>query len=299
ALLVSIFILALAGSLAALSCLRVLSSELEARRPQPLQPPAAPAFGPLPAMEGEIVGDNGLPSLSGGAESAASRGGQPARLGQRFDFLAPLNPEELAALLAEESVEDLSQLLAALAKTGPDLASLVFAALPAALQPRVSQTLATLRTSDPDRLSDIEATLRERSERMVRGAERLGAILSRLPPQQREGLLGDIVVSNPDLAARVEKAVFSFEDILRLPPIELRRLLSAMPYEEWGIALQGAPQPLVDAVVGQLPEGAAEALRESLAASVPSARVLSARSRALDRARALIEEGQIASAAAR
>ena len=162
-------------------------------------------------------------------------------------------------MLEKEPAEDLAALFAYLANTSPDLASNAFASLSAGQQSAVSQDLISLKIADPERLAGLEGRLKTSAEFGLQGAERLGKILSRLPPDQREGLLGELVSSQPDAAADVERSLFPFEDIGTLKPRDLRRLLVAIPYEDWGVALRGSSRELTDMVLKELQAGPREA----------------------------------------
>ena len=84
-----------------------------------------------------------------------------------------------------------------------------------------------------------------------------------------------------------------FESLHELPDAQLRRLLTAVPYQEWGVALRGAPEDLVKRVLMLLPAEAQEALRDYLEAPQPSDKVMTARSKILSQAYLLAAQGVI------
>ncbi len=233
----------------------------------------------------------GTPALTGDVPSLEA--GRAPALGRRFDFLTATSPADLAEHLALEKPPDLALLFGYLADTHDSLASRLFTALPADLQTEVSQHLSHLNMADPERLAMLESRLRTAMEFGIRGADRLGRILSRIPTSQREGILGEMMSRDPAAAEKVEGSMIPFESLSELPDAQLRRLLTAVPYQEWGTALRSSPEELVQRVSLLLPAEAQAALRDYLEAPQPTERVLEARSKILSLAYTLAAQGLI------
>lgn len=255
-------------------------------------PEAGLGFGEGKGMAPEIL-PGGIPSLSGEAASLEGAGAPLPALGQRFDFLASKSPSELADLLAAETPEDIALLLAALAGSNPEMAAAIFSALPSNRQREVSQALMGISATNPEKLEVLENKLRNIVEFGVRGPSKLGQILSRIPAEEREALVGSLSPQTPEASAELEKALFSFEDLANLKDADLRRVIMGANYQEWGIALRQAPQVLIDGVLKLLPEGARAMAREALESPQPRSKVLEIRSRILSKAQALAEKGEI------
>ena len=219
--------------------------------------------------------------------------GAPAALGRSFDFLSDKDGTALAPLLDAESAEDLALLFANLAGSDPALAARLFGALGMDLRAAVTAALARLRSGDPERLANLESRLRAAVEIQLSGAERLGRILSRMAPDERESLLGEVASQAPEESGAVERAVFPFEGMARLKVPDLRRLISAVPQAEWATALRGAPDELIERVTGELPAGPRALLREALKTPQAREKVQAARSKILARLHGLADRGQV------
>ncbi|OGR97831.1 MAG: hypothetical protein A2V88_11070 [Elusimicrobia bacterium RBG_16_66_12] len=257
---------------------RALGSELASGRGA-LEPSPAPAAGielPLP----ELV-PGGPP---GGLleASAAAGASSPQLLGQRFDFLLSREPSVVARALAAETPEALCLLFGHLASSAPDLASRLFAGLQPAVQAEVSQSLVKLSVADPERLGEIEAKLRRTVENAVEGPQSLAKILSRVPGEARADIFARLAETNARAGEEVQKHVFAFEDLESLSAADLRRLLTAVPYESWGPALRGAPQGVLDRVLADLPEGPRRSVRDEALKPQSREKVAAARSKILD-----------------
>ncbi len=232
----------------------------------------------------------GVPALGAG-EEALGQARPAGALGRRFDFLASQPLADVAEYLAKEKAADLALLFGYLAEAHDSLATQLFAALPAHMQNEVSQNLSKLTSADPEGLAMLENRLRSSVEFGMRGADRLGRILSRIPAQQREGIMGDIMSRDPSMAEKVENSMIPFETLSDLQDAELRRLLTAVPYQEWGVALRAAPEELVRRILMLLPAEAQAALRDYLEVPQPMDKVLDSRSKILSQAYALAAKG--------
>lgn len=278
------------GGLGLVRAGRALGRELAARLPAGA-PPAHAGGGdrePLPEL---TPGGGGL--LEAAPEAAAAPGAS-ALLGRRFDFLLGRDPEPILRALAAESTEDLSLFFGHLSESIPHLASRLFAQLPADRQVAASGELLKLGPSDPLRLDALEERLRQSLESGAFGPRSLGRLLSRVPGEARAAMLDRIAARDESAAREVSRHVFGFEDLVRLPLPDLRRLLAVVPVETWGAALRGAPAALSDLVLAELPERPRAAVRDAAAAPQPREKVDAARSSVLDAYAALEAKGEAA-----
>jgi|CXWL01.1.fsa_nt_gi flagellar motor switch protein FliG len=294
--LVLILLSGLVLRLTANSAIRTFMEELSAQH-KPLvgveqntgSPP--PAAGAAP----ELL-SGGMPSLSlEGEQPELNAGAAPfPQLGQRFDFLTSRSPASLALLIGGEPPQDLALLFATLAASHPDLSAAVFSALDGEVRAKVSRTLAAMTAADPEQLEMLENRLRNLVDFGVRGPERLGKILSRLPAADRETLFNEVVSANPDVAQELERSLFSFEDIVQLREADFRRLIVAVPYADWGIALRGAGDNVVQRVLGELEPGIQSILKEAMGSPQPRVKILEARSKVISQTLAMVSRGEIA-----
>ncbi|MBI3288758.1 MAG: hypothetical protein HYZ74_04490 [Elusimicrobia bacterium] len=279
---------ALLAALIAGACLisagRALGRELASRQTGAGMPPPPGPGALLPEL---TPGGAGL--LEVGADSPAAT----PLLGRRFDFLSGRDPEMIVRALSAEKPEDLSLFFGHLAESIPDMASRLFAHLPSGVQADVSQSLLRLSLADPERLTAIEERLRSAVENGVMGPQSLGRILSRVPGEARADLLGRLAAQDAGAVEEVERHLFAFENLERLAPASLRRLLSAVPYEVWGPALRGASGPLTDQVLSDLPDGPRELVRGAASQPQPRDKVAEARSRILDVLMDLAAKGEL------
>ena len=278
----------------AMSAVKAFTSELAARRGAgPLAPQAAPMAAPA-GPEGALdLGSGDLPSLTGDDDPGDFGDGDLPQIGRRFDFLAERNPAETAEILSAETPSDLALLFAYLSETDPERSSRLFSHLSPELQAETSGALMQLKMADPEKLAMLESRIKTNVEFGVRGHDRLGSILSRMPMDEREGLLGELMSRDPEGAEAVERAVFPFEAIQDLKTSDLRRLIMTVSYTDWGLALRGASEPVIETVLNELPAGTRNIVREAIDTQQPREKVLEARSKVLQQVYTLAAKGQI------
>jgi hypothetical protein len=236
-----------------------------------------------------------LPGSPAGLVEGGGDGGSaplPA-LGRRFDFLETADAAGAARVLAEEPPDDLAQVFAYLAKLSPETASRLFSRLPADVQTEASAAILKLRAVDPDRLGEIEDRIKVMVANGLKGSQRLATILSRFQGDEREMLLGRLASRDKSGVDDIESQLFSFEDFGALSPADLRRVMGAVPYEQWGTALRGAPAGLLNRVLAELPEGPRALVREEASVPQPKDKVAAARSKILDTFLDLAAKGQV------
>jgi hypothetical protein len=275
-----------------LSAVRTFVGEMAQHRNPPFQ--AQPAGFPRGEGDQELL-TGGVPSLAMEGETGrpAAASSDVPLLGQRFDFLVSHSPAELAKYLINEPPAELALLFATLAASHPDVSAAVFTALSPSIRAEVSRALAGLTAADPERLELLESRLKNMVDYGVRGPERLGDILSRMPTSEREFLLNDVVTSNPAVADELQRSLFSFEDITQLKDADFRRLISAVPYADWGLALRGAPQAVIDRVLAELEPGIQGMIKEALESPQPRPKINEARSKILSQTLSMAGKGEI------
>ncbi|OGS34156.1 MAG: hypothetical protein A3J82_02755 [Elusimicrobia bacterium RIFOXYA2_FULL_69_6] len=86
----------------------------------------------------------------------------------------------------------------------------------------------------------------------------------------------------------------TFDDICRLEDKNLRPVVMTMPYREWAMALQGAPDAAVTNVLRLFPEDIKLIVRDLLSTAQEKDAVIGARARVIAAAIELSGKGKIA-----
>lgn len=184
-----------------------------------------------------------------------------------LDRLAHADPESLCSVLEHEH----PQLVAAvLSQLPPDRAAAVVERLPHELQATVLERLATMTEVPRRLLEDVAVALsQELPETEGEAATRVDGIGHTAALVRRLGKTGDALLarvgtSDGTLAARIRKAMYTFEDLRMLDPRAMRALLETIPSDRLTLALKTASEELKAHIFRGMSKRAAERTREDL-----------------------------------
>ena len=147
----------------------------------------------------------------------------------------------------------------------------------------VGMLSAEVREDVVERLGSMEPTSRDAIEKVAKnlnrhvdrrlanqglhhagGVKACADILNALEKDVRKTLLTRIEERNPALGTAIRKKVFSFDEISRLSPVDLQRVMREVDTADLQCALKVAKPSLVAAVLASMSKRAAEGLKEEL-----------------------------------
>ncbi len=212
--------------------------------------------------------------------------------------LSAVPPQHLVELVRNENPQAIALLLgllppshgaAILNELSPELRSEVALRLLITESPP-EEVLDTLRKS----LHDAIAPATQRTARF-NGLQVLVQILSNLPREVMQEILANLEQQNPELAERVQQAMFTFEDLVKLDDRSLQRVLREVDMRELALALKGASEELKDKIFRNMSQRAAQILREEMdyMGPVRLRDVTAAQRRIVDIVRKLEEAGEV------
>ena len=217
-----------------------------------------------------------------------------------FAFLRQRDPAQLGQYLQEEHPQTIALILAHLAT---QQAAKVMAGLPEATQREVAFRLATMESTSPDVIAQVEHAMQARFG-SVRGREELSkkggvkdlaAILNSSDRQTERLILSGLEVTDPDLAEEVRSLMFVFEDIVLLDDRAVQEVLREVDASTLALAMKGVSEAVSDKILTNVSQRAAEALKEELEVlgAVRVRDVETAQSEIVRHIRTLEEEGKI------
>ena len=159
-------------------------------------------------------------------------------------ILARLEPKSAAAILGSMPVERQSTVVAHVSR---------MTELPAKVVEDVATALAgELPTDDASTLVSVD------------GIAKAAGMLNASTREAATAILTRIEVDNAALATEVRQAMFTFDDIVRLDPKAMRELLREVQTERLTLALKGAAQVIMDAVLAGVSSRTAELIKDDL-----------------------------------
>ena len=178
----------------------------------------------------------------------------------------------------------------------------VFALLGPELREEVLERLGTIESTSLDLVGKISHSLGKHFDSKVRpafhrsgGVRAVADLLNQLDKEMSKGLLARLEERNAQLSAAIRKKLFSFEDISRLQPADLQRVLREVDSANLAISMKSASEALREKIFGSISKRAAESLKEEveLLGPVRLKDVEAAQDTIIQAVRRLEEEGQI------
>ena len=127
------------------------------------------------------------------------------------------------------------------------------------------------------------------------GAETVANMLKGVSKDATRAVMAQIEEKNPRLATAVQRKLFSFEDLARLRPSDMQRLMRDVDSAQLALALKGSSERLQEKIFGALSKRAGEGLRDDIAmlSNARAKEVETARAGVVDTLRKLEESGDI------
>ncbi len=259
----------------------------------------AQASSPLSVAGGGLGGPGGPEGETGemgeiiDVEARAAAGGGLLEAGSAFEFMEKLPPAEAADLLSDMPEEDAAIIIANLADRKPHISSKILLAFSPAKRQSVSAGMLNLKQAEPEKVYEIENDLRMKLEKSLKGADKLGRLLSLVDEAARTEIMENLARANPKASEDLRRKMVTFDDVCRLDEKNLRPLVVSTPYAEWAAALFGAGETAVGNVTRLLPEDVRLIVKDMMLARPEEEKVIGARARIISSAIDLNAKGRI------
>jgi flagellar motor switch protein FliG len=213
--------------------------------------------------------------------------------------ISEMEGRQIFNLVKHEQPQTISFLLSYLDSTK---SAEVFALLGPDLREEVIERLGTIESTSLELVSKIARSLGKHYDTKVRpafhrsgGVRAVADLLNQLDKEMSKNLLARLEERNASLSAAIRKKLFSFEDLLRLQPADLQRVLREVDSANLAVAMKSASETLRERIYGSISKRAAESLKEELEMLGPVRLkdVEAAQDAIIQVVRRLEEEGQI------
>jgi flagellar motor switch protein FliG len=147
----------------------------------------------------------------------------------------------------------------------------VFTLLSPELREEVVERLGTIESTSLDLVSKIVRSLGKHFDTKVRpafhrsgGVRSVADLLNQLDKEMSKNLLARLEERNAQLGAAIRKKMFSFEDLSRLQPADLQRVLREVDSANLATSMKSASEALRERIYASISKRAAESLREEI-----------------------------------
>jgi flagellar motor switch protein FliG len=209
------------------------------------------------------------------------------------------DPAQLGKLLDSEHPQTIALVLAHL---DPRRASQVLDNLSEDHKVVSIQRLAEMRQFSPEMAQKVAHILHRRLESMgdtaresYSGFRAVADLLNRLNAEESKKILESIEEAQPELALSIRNLMFTFEDLVTVPPATIREIVSGVDKRQLALALRGANDELRAQIFKAMSSRAVEMLKEDMEVLGPvrSREVAQAQQEILNLARRLEAEGKV------
>jgi flagellar motor switch protein FliG len=215
-----------------------------------------------------------------------------------FKHLKTVDPKLLAGFIKGEHPQTIAIIVSHLEH---QKASQVLGYLPEQLQFEIITRIANIEAVPPDLIREVDevlskelSTIRNRG-RQIGGVAVVAEILNHSDRRTGDSILQYLDETDSDMAEKVRKLMFVFEDLLHVNDAGIRELLKEVRNEELTIALKTASEDLKAKIFKNLSQRASQMLQEDMGMLGPSrlSEVENAQQAILVVARRLEKEGKL------
>jgi len=216
-----------------------------------------------------------------------------------FKHVRDIDAKVLADFIRNEHPQTVAIILVHL---GHEKSSQVLACLPEVFQFEVINRIAHLETVPPDLIREVDEVLEQElvsmgreSHQLLGGIGTVAEILNFSDSRTGDSILQALEDNDPELAEKVRKLMFVFDDLAIINDQGIRELLKEVRNEELTLALKTASEELKSKIFKNLSQRAAQMLEEDLSMMGPVrlSDVEVAQQNILNIARRLEKEGKL------
>jgi flagellar motor switch protein FliG len=213
--------------------------------------------------------------------------------------LQRVDPQQLGKFLESEHPQTIAVVLAHLdAKRG----STVIDSLSEERRVEAIRRLAAMRQFSPEMAQRVAMILHRRLVNMgdtgrkaYSGFKAVADLLNRMESEETKKILDEIEAADVAMALNIRNLMFTFDDLVTIPPASIREIVAAADKRQLALALRGASEELRAHVFAAMSSRAADMLKEDMEVMGPvrAREVAGAQHEILALARTLEAEGKV------
>ena len=185
-----------------------------------------------------------------------------------FSIARKADSKQLLNVISAEQPQTIALILCYLQ---PDKAAQVMAELPEETQSEVAYRIATMNTTSPMVIKEIESVLESKLSSVVRtemtslgGVETLVGILNSVDRTTEKNITEGLEREDAELADKVKSSMFVFEDVISLDDVSIQRILREVEASDLALALKGCSDEVANCIYRNQSKRAAASLKEDM-----------------------------------
>lgn len=152
-----------------------------------------------------------------------------------------------------------------------DKAAQIISELPDEIQSEVAYRIATMNTTSPTVIKEIEKVLDDKLSSIVKtettvlgGIDTLVGILNQVDRTTEKNITESLEAEDSELAEKIKSSMFVFEDIITLDDVAIQRILREVETKELALALKGSSDEVAEVIYRNQSKRAAASLKEDI-----------------------------------
>lgn len=185
-----------------------------------------------------------------------------------FDFVRKAEANQVLNFIQNEHPQTLALILSYL---NSNQAAQILSALPQEKQANVAMRIATMESTSPEIIKEVELVLERKLSSMVTqdytiagGIQAIVDILNAVDRGTEKFIMETLEIQEAELAEEIRKRMFVFEDIMALDSVSIQRFIREIDNHDLAVALKGSTDEVRDMVFGNMSKRMAEMLKEDM-----------------------------------
>ncbi len=185
-----------------------------------------------------------------------------------FDFVRKADASQLLNFIQNEHPQTLALVLSYL---NPSQSATILSALAQDKQADVAQRIATMDSTSPDVIKEVELVLERKLSSMVTqdysstgGIQSIVDILNSVDRGTEKYIMETLEIENAELAEEIRKKMFVFEDIVNLDSTSIQRFIREVDNQDLTIALKGSIEEVKDLIFNNMSKRMADMMKEDM-----------------------------------
>lgn len=185
-----------------------------------------------------------------------------------FDFARKADAQQVLNFIQNEHPQTIALVLSYL---DAEQAGQILSELPQELQAEVAKRIATMDSTSPEIISQVEQVLERKISSSLTedytqtgGIQAVVEVLNGVDRSTERTILDTLEIQDPELAEEIKKRMFVFEDIVVLDNRAIQRVIREVENEDLRLSLKVASDEVKDVVFKNMSQRMAETFKEEM-----------------------------------
>lgn len=185
-----------------------------------------------------------------------------------FDFARRADPAQLFNFIQNEHPQTIALILSYL---DAQQAGIILSSLPQEMQADIAKRIATMDSTSPEVISEIESVLERKLSSTVTqdftetgGIDAVVEVLNGVDRSTEKTILEALEIQDPELAEEISKRMFVFEDIVTLDNRSIQRIIRDCENEDLILSLKVSSEEVQEVLYSNMSQRMAESFKEEM-----------------------------------